>query len=82
MTTHLHTVRVPRPICELVWCNTCQQWSQLPYRNGKCASCQGVWVGGVKVCCGDCDVHPCECPRASDARASDADVAWLPGKIP
>lgn len=60
-------------VLERVECNTCGQWAPLPYRRGRCARCTGPLVGQLRVCCGDCDRSPCECPPHPD----DADVAWM-----
>jgi hypothetical protein len=60
---------------ELVFCNTCRRWRPPPYRRGRCAACMGVWVGGLKCCCGDCDCYPCECPGVDDFDVALAVVA-------
>ncbi|MEV5360596.1 hypothetical protein AB0K45_09655 [Micrococcus luteus] len=57
---------------EHVLCNRCGEWTSGPYRRGSCARCNGVWIGELHVCCGDCDRYPCECMAADDG-----DMAWL-----
>ncbi|MGE2714218.1 hypothetical protein ACQI4L_09185 [Mycolicibacterium litorale] len=59
-------------VTERVFCNTCRQWSRMPYRRGRCARCTGVQVGSVHVCCGDCDQYPCACAYATD------NDQWIP----
>ena len=50
----------------LILCNKCRRWARPPYRRGRCPDCMGVWVDGIKACCGDCDCYPCICPDVGD----------------